>query len=407
MPYRDLYRQTSKKPVQDTAEIRLAIEHQTRFGHLGTEELWPASIENPFEAESIFSFAVSADGRRSLVCSYKMAWLLDTQSMRSLASVALPSYGSLAALNHDGSVAALVCEDSLFRWRGGNTELERVWRSPGLEGTEVLELSADGAIAVTSHYSQRATVRVFAFASKTLVHSFHADSDECLALHPNGRHIICFGDSCYATIHGPDGISSRIKNTTGGVFSPNGTKLCVNDTKRENACSIYSVFASENSLELGRQEHKGCASLSRWDFQARYAPDGKSVLLAGGTHTWHLDIENGTRKAYNFPLRRKTAITAGNASILNGPVSQRSLGVNADGLAVIQMPTGKLLGLHCATSGEEQTLVGITTAGFYGSTETSKALGEEQQLPYERSAVASQILAQQEPTISDNEIVAF
>lgn len=409
VPYRDLYRPTLEQSAADTAEIALAIEHQARFGHRTASELWPASTDGPFEAQSLSSFAVSADGTRSILCSNTMAWLVDTRNMRSVAATALPTNCRIAALSRDGSTAALLCGDSLYRWRIGEASPTRVWQSDGLASTDVLELSADGAVAVTSRYSQNATVRVFDFASATLVYSFRADSDECLALHPSGRHILCFGDTSWATIHGRNGVSSRINHTTGGAFSPDGLHLCVNHTDRETACSIYPVEIHDDSLTLGRPQHREAgAELSRWDFQARYAPDGNSVLLAADSgRTCLLDVTSRASKIIGISLKRKTGIVAGGRSLLTGPTSARSVGIRAEGIAVIETQSEFPLGLFCATRDSQPTLAGIATSGFYGNTETSAALGDKHSWPYERPELTSDLLAQQAPKISEEDALNF
>jgi hypothetical protein len=384
----------------DAAEVASVFQLRDRFSRLDAAKLWPAPEAQLFDAQSMSEFAVSADGSRALVCSYTRAWVIDTRSMVASLSISLPSSPSVCALNADGSRAALVIEGSLYFWRLEEAatcleDLGLVWSSRGLSRASILELSADARVAITSEYNQRATVRVYDTDALTMTHSFVTDSDECLILHPNGRHLICFGDDKVGRFYGRDGLYAQLKNCTGGAFSPDGMTLALNDYENLNELRVHRVVADGPALMLGPERRVAMRrSAKRWDCQARFSPNGRDLLIsANNGGLIRVDIETQKSKPLAIDMKRKTAFLADNSFILSED-DAHSFGVHSTGLSLCEPDSGSVPAMLCASYGEGVRLVAVSYIGIYGCIEEDTGpVEEEARFPYERPSMMSSFLA--------------
>ena len=374
MPRREL-----AKPG-DPSSVTTAISRFERFGHLEQGKLWPPPQSDPFPTAALSLVALSPDGCVALLVRDQTAWVLDTRSMIASPPQQLSCEPRLMSLSDDGSIAVFIAESSLYRAQislGPNAtiEPERIWQVDDLRSAGVLKLSADGRIAIAAHMSQRALVRVFDLEVPTLVHSFLTDTDDCVALHPGGRHLIAFGDDAIARVYGRDGQSSVIRDTAGGAISRDGTLLVTNVRSAELQLRLSVVDASGPTLTIRERSHILAAGpISFWDGRATFSPDGRHVLVHGGydfSQLVSLETKESTTISYRYDgqgglINGSTVLLPGDAAAHLG-ISRKSACIFSDA-----SPTTPRAALCIARQADQRLLcVGISNVGIYGSIEYS------------------------------------
>ena len=396
VPYREPPQRVARRP-DDPAAVTAAISLRDRFGRLEPTTLWPAPADQPFLASSIQIITVSDDGRVALIASRDRVWRLDTAVMTAGPPTVMPGPVLRCALDATGKRAMLICDGALYRWDIGAGEPTQVWRSPGVGHADVVRLSADGRVAVTADYRQRATVRVFDVDAGSMTYSFQTDADEALALHPAGRHIVAFGDDGLARIYGPTGLQRSISSTAGGAISGDGTMLAVNSLDESREIRLFPLEVSLTLMAVGTERRLRLRfSARRWDCKMRFSPSGRQLLVqTDGGRTQLVDLEAETVRRLAVDMERQTALIANEKLVLFPDSSAAAFGVHANGVAVVSCESGAIEHMLCAAAADPM-LVAITAVGLHGSIESEPRpiSGGTANAPYERPTLMPSLLAE-------------
>lgn len=415
-PYRTL--PAEQAPIaRDPEQVKHWQSLRDRFAHLADDTIWPAPSEQPFQPLSLDTLAVSGDGRGALFSVGDTMWLLATDSMRATRLPPLPGPAAIAMLSDDCTRVAAVCPPGLYGCdlvseptsARGDREWYRVWPVSSEWTAEHRALSGDGRILVTADDSSLATVRVFDLDARALVYSFTADCDEGVAIHPNGRHIVCFGDSAQAMFYGQSGRQTVIQRTGGGAISPGGLLFIRNDLDRDGALVLHPLDASGDKLHVGvGRTFEAGFEIRTWRPLMRFSPGGGQALVEDAACTVRLvDLHGQTSRYLNAPMTMGSGILADETRVLTGPQPSDNgrfacpVGTLFDGERLVE-PLGYL---SVTRRDQELVPVGCTSLGFYGALDPDpQPLTGDPALPYERfEAIGGLLGALETERLSDED----
>ena len=416
-PYRTLPVQQTP-PVRDPTEVKYWQSVRDRFAHLRDDETWPTPPESPFAPVRLNAMAVSGDGRRVLLAAERSAWLLATDTMLAYPLPPSPETMSLAILDDTGSRAAVLCEPWLYTCELGATaelaraEWQRVWPMESAWYAEYHALSRDGRILATAADRSSATVRIFDLEARALVYHFHADCDEGIAIHPDGRHVICFGDSGDAVVYGQSGRQASVGRTGGGAVSRDGEWLMRSDLDDGRALVLHPLQVSDGHTEIGsgRVIRPGF-QLRTWSVSMRFAPDGRSALVQDNDDNARLvDLKTQASKFLGRAMNQYGGILAdGRRALLDTSEYHGSglAGYRVGSLIDCAAP-GLVGALTVTRRNDELVPMGVTWLGFYGALDAAASpLADAAELPYERWQAIRGLLGgiEREPFTADDQLL--
>jgi hypothetical protein len=396
VPYRDQHDVKEKRP--ERAHVARWIALREQFAHLSPQEVWPPPEHKAFDAHSIDRMAVSGDGSRIFVLSRGVAFVIDGTTLRAR-RLGEARFGAQAvAVTDNGSHAILTTGDRLLHWdlSGAVDQPRAIGGYFSLYNTEYISSSRDGRLIATSNQSQKATVRIFDVEADTLVYSFEADADEGMEMHPDGRHLICFGDNGEGVWYGESGKQQRVKRVGGGALSRDGKWLLTNSLEDSNALLRYPISCVNDVIESGALETiTPRFRVETWSVFMRFSPSGDSALVEGyDDQAYLVDLHGRGVRPLWVEVKRGSGVLAGeDVAIVGCPRAQVS-GKSVQVAHVIDTNSEKSVGLIVGMSEDETTTVaGTTPLEFYGTLEDPVSVERSLNAPYERADIPELILA--------------